>query len=404
MNLETLNKLINNQDYLEFIKKNLNANTNALRLKKFNDVSFDSKFAILQIDCKQRIKKKLPEIFDNYLFLFPSILSTEQCTAETIAKFHASLISSNDSVLDLTAGLCIDAYYISKNAKNVTAIEINEETAIVSKFNMQNFTKNVSVINEDCVEYISNCTDKFNIIFIDPARRGENNKRLFGFADCLPNILELIPTLKKISNTLYIKASPMIDISQSILELNNSVSEIWILGLNNECKELLFKVELNSNDNFIPNIHTINFEKDKTQKLSLKNTTNEHLTNFGKPIIGGYLYEPNRCIMKAQIFNALEAEYNITPLHSNSHLFISENLIVDFPGRSFIITEIIPFKNKEIKTIKNKHPQINVSVRNFKLSAEELKKKLKVVDGGETYLFGTTDNENNAILILCRKV
>ena len=193
MNLETLHKLINNQDYLEFMKNNLNANTNALRLKKFNDVSFDSKFAILQIDCKQRIKKKLPEIFDNNLFLFPNIISTEQCTAETIAKFHASLISSDDSVLDLTAGLCIDAYYISKNAKNVTAIEINEETAIVSKFNMQNFTKNVSVINKDCVEYISNCTDKFNIIFIDPARRGENNKRLFGFADCLPNILELIP-------------------------------------------------------------------------------------------------------------------------------------------------------------------------------------------------------------------
>lgn len=327
MNLESLYALINNEDYFEFIKEYLNSNTNTLRLKRFNETTYDSKFAILQIDCKQRIKKKLPELYENHSFIFPSILSTEQCTAEIIAKFHASLISSDDTVLDLTAGLCVDAFYISKKATKVTAIEINTETAIVSKFNMQNLTNNVELINSDCIDYINNCNDKFNIIFIDPARRGDNNKRLFGLADCQPNILDLIPKLKNISSTLFIKASPMIDITQSLLELNNKVSDIWVLGINNECKELLFKVDLNTNAIIVPNIHTINFEKNETQILSSNCSTLKSLTKFESPKVGNYLYEPNKCIMKAQIFNSIENEYKLTSLHANSHLFIGNQLI-----------------------------------------------------------------------------
>ena len=117
-----------------------------------------------------------------------------------------------------------------------------------------------------------------------------------------------------------------------------------------------------------------------------------------------YLFEPNRCIMKAQIFGTLENNLNVSPIHHNSHLFVSTNKVDNFPGRSFIIEQIIPFKSNELKHIKKEHPQINVSVRNFKLSAEELKNKLKVKDGGEKYLFGTTDCNNNAILIICSKI
>ncbi len=405
MNIEELQNLIDNIDYHKFIETNLTVDANVLRLKNISNISFDVKFAILQIDCKNRIKKKLPEIFANKTFLFPSIISTEQCTAQEIAEFHSTLINENDTVLDLTAGLCIDTFYISKKAKNVTAIEINEDTATVAKFNMQNMRNNVNVINIDCTEYIKECSQKYDVIFIDPARRGENNKRLYSLSDCKPNVLDLLPVLKQIGNYLYIKASSMIDINQSIKELNNIVSDVWVLGINNECKELLFKVDLRAKDIIKSAIHTINFMNIVRQELS------ETKYNIALDCICScslepniFLYEPNSCIMKAGIFSTISTIYNISQIQSNSHLFISDRLIEDFPGRKFKILEIVPFKSKDIKYLKIKYPQMNISVRNFKLTANELKNKLKVNDGGDIYMFGTTDKDNNAVLLICNKV
>ena len=401
MNLAELELLVNNQDYHNFIDKNINADTNALRLKKFPLSSFDSKFAILQIDCKNRIKKKLPELYGTTTFIFPNILSTEQCTAQKIAEFHATLLQETDNVLDMTAGLCVDSYYISKHVKHVTSLEINEETATAATFNMSRLAKNITVINTDCIKYINNCTTKYDVIFIDPARRGDNNKRLFGLADCVPNVLELLPRMQETANTLYIKASPMIDITQSIKELNHCVSDVWAIGLNNECKELLFKVDLKSTTQLKANIHTLNFENSEIQELSESTELSVKVPQI--PQKDNFMYEPNRCIMKAQIFDTVESVYKVSRLQQNSHLFTGSHYIENFPGRKFQIDEIIPFKSKEIKTLKNKHPQMNVSVRNFKLSADELKKKLKINDGGDKYLFGTTDLDGNAILIICHK-
>ena len=407
MDIITLKDLIENSEYLKFIEQNINEDIHILRLKKNPKLSFDSKFAILQIECRNSIKTKLPEIFGNNKFLFPNILSTEQCTAQKIAEFHATLLNSNDNVLDLTCGLCIDAYYISKKVNQVTAIEINHDISVIDTFNMQNMTDNVTVINQDCIDFIKDCNEFYDVIFIDPARRGDNNKRLFGFSDCLPNILELIPSLKNIGKYLFIKASPMIDISKAIIELNNCVSDVWVIGINNECKELLFKVDLTPKSEIIqPTIHTINFDNKHTQVLSYQKSSETECINNTNFLIDSdiYLYEPNSCIMKAGIFSTLSAVYNIFPIQHNSHLFLSNEIIHDFPGRKFKIDKVIPFKNKELKAIKKVHPQINVSVRNFKLSAEELKKKIGVKDGGDIYLFGTTDKNNNAILIICKKI
>ena len=402
MKIEELQELIKNENYIKFVADNLNADTNALRLKKFPELSFDVKFAILQIDCKNRIKKKLPKIYEDASFLFPNILSTEQCTAQQIAEFHASLLNDSDKVLDMTAGLCIDTFFISQRVQHVTALEINPETATVAKFNMMNHAQNVTVLNQDCIDYVKQNTESFDVIFIDPARRGDNNKRLFGFADCLPNILELIPLISNFGKVLFIKASPMIDISQSIKELDHNVTDIWVLGINNECKELLFKVDLKSSAPISPIVHTINFDNNGVQRLdsdSIASISSTAVIELNK-----FLYEPNSCIMKSGIFSTISSHYNAYPISKNSHLFISNDFIPDFPGRKFRIIDIIPFKSKDIKNINKKHPQMNVSVRNFKLSAEELKKKLKVNDGGDVYLFGTTDKDNNATLIICHKV
>ena len=158
---EILNNLKSNDVFHKFIINNSNAETTKLRLKKFRDLNFDVNFAILQIDCKKRIKKKLPEIYSYQNFFFPNTLSTEQCTAEEIAKFHASLLGNNESILDMTAGLCIDSYYISKSVKEVTALEINPDVAIVSSHNMSEFTNNVTVLNCDCIDFVKNNTKQY---------------------------------------------------------------------------------------------------------------------------------------------------------------------------------------------------------------------------------------------------
>ena len=395
-----------NKEFYDFIITNINADTNVLRLKNYKDYTFDVKFAILQIDCRKRIKEKLPEIYNIPSFIFPSILATEQCTAQEIAKFHASLLTKDDNVLDMTCGLCVDTYYMSKKAKRITALDINTETAAVSEYNMKNLAENVSVLNQDCTQYIEQCTEHYDVIFIDPARRGDNNIRLFGLTDCIPNIIELIPKLKHIGDTLYIKASPMIDITQSLKLLNYCVSDIWVLGLNNECKELLFKVDLKEMSIYVsPILHTINYMKSGTQVFVSNNSNTEENSPHGNSIeTSQFLYEPNCCIMKAALYPAIESQYEIRCIQKNSHLFIGSHVIEQFPGRSFKIIEIIPFKSKNIKNLCKKYPQLNVSTRNFKLKAEELKKKLNVKDGGTTYLFGTTDNNNDAIMIICKKI
>ena len=403
MTLEQLQSLDSNKSFHEFIQQNINADVNALRLKKNPELSFDSKFAILQIECKNRIKRKLPTIFNHDNFFFPNLISTEQCTAEKIAQFHASLLNPDDNVLDMTGGLCIDTFYISQRVANVTAIELDQTIATVSAHNMAAFAPNVTVINADSTQYIKECQCQYDVVFIDPARRGSNNKRLYGMTDCTPDVVALLPQIQRISSTLYIKASPMIDISQSISDLGNLVSDVWVLSINNECKELLFKVILNADKQPSYSIHTINFEHTHTQHFDINSSHHECPVNSYDTCTCSYLYEPNSSIMKAQLFDSLSHKYNLPQLQKNSHLYIGKNLISDFPGRCFSIISIIPFNNKETKKLSSQYPQINVSVRNFKLSADQLKNKLRVKDGGEFYLFGTTLHDNSAVLIICQK-
>jgi hypothetical protein len=391
-----------NESFFQFVEKNLGENVNKLRLKKFNE-DFDVKFAILQIECLCRIKKKLPEIYDKRNFLFPNILATEQCTAEIIAKFHASLFRPTDKVLDMTAGLCIDTYYIAKKVESVTAIEVNPEIANIGAYNMRKNASNVNVICSDSAEYINKHFLSYDAIFIDPARRGQNNTRLYAISDCFPNVINLLPAIRKISNRLYVKASAMIDITQAIRDLPE-ITDVWILGIKNECKELLFKLDFSQKVEHVF-YHTINFDTDGTiQELSYLVSEDSHMSENRCDIsVGMYLYEPNCCVMKAAAFAVIANRYGLKQIQGDTHLFVTLKLIKDFPGRRFVIREILPFKNSMIKNIRKKYPQLNVAVRNFRIGAAELKKKLGVKDGGDFYLFGITNASGDSELLFCGK-
>jgi len=392
----------------DYIATNRDADTYKLLLKDEPELTFDKSFAILQIECRRRAKNKIPELLLNERFLFPKAISAEQCTHQLVAQYHASQFSLSDNVLDMTMGLGVDDYYISKCVNSVIAIELDKDISEVGKHNFSFLASNVNVLTGDSVQYLKSLKSeqRFDTIFIDPARRGDDGKRKFGFADCQPDVLSLLDLIKQHGSKLYIKASPMLDITKSIHDFGNHLTDVFAVSVKNECKELLFKLDFSVSSTAIM-LHALNHDGTEWQRFECHYS--ECLGDSASPPridlkSAYYLYEPNSSIMRLGCFNAVEQTFDATQLAHNSHIMVSSRPIADFPGRQFKILEVVPFKGKEIKSLSKRYKKLNVATRNFRLSAESLKQRLRVEDGGNIYLFATTLSNNEQVLILCEKV
>lgn len=387
-----------------YIACNIDADTCKLLLKDEPGLTFDKSFAILQIECRRKARNKIPELLRHSSFLFPKAISAEQCTHETVAQFHASLFESTDRVLDMTMGLGVDDYYLSKRVGSLTAVELDAEIAAVGKHNFEHLAPSVDVVEGDSVEYLRACNCTFDAIFIDPARRGDCGKRLYGLADCQPNVLNLLTLIKQHCNRLYIKASPMLDVTQSMLDLGMPLSDLWAVSIKNECKELLFKLDFNKGDSQV-RLHALNHTGNEWQQFTT--IASDEMSSAFTPALaveGAYLYEPNASVMKLGCYDALQQDFGIPLVSRNSHLMIGSEFLAQFPGRRFIIKEVIPFKDKNLKALGKRMKQANVTTRNFRLSADALKQRLRIKDGGSTYIFATTLASGDQVLIACEKV
>lgn len=380
-----------------YVAANAGADTLKLMLKSEPDLPFDKRFAVMQIECRKKAKNKIPELLANERFLFPKAISAEQCTHQQVAKFHASLFQSTDSVLDMTIGLGVDSYYISQRVASLKAIELDEEIAAAGAHNYA-FT----VVNADSVAWLTQTDERFDAVFIDPARRGDGGARLYGLADCAPDVLGILPTIKAHAKRLYIKASPMIDVTQSMRDLAPHLTDVWAVSVKNECKELFFEVDFGVECADVQ-LHALNFEAGGKQEFAVDSAALAVEGSYGSPSAGQYLYEPNASVMKIGAFAALTRQFPIQQIAKNSHLYYSDDFVGDFPGRKFTIDSIIPFSGKEAKAVGKQHKQLNIATRNFRLSPDELKKRLKVRDGGDRYLFATTLANAEQVLLLTRK-
>lgn len=380
-----------------YVAANAGADTLKLMLKSEPDLPFDKRFAVMQIECRKKTKNKIPELLANERFLFPKAISAEQCTHQQVAQFHASQFQPTDSVLDMTMGLGVDSYYISQRVASLKAIELDEEIAAAGAHNYA-FT----VVNADSVAWLTQTDERFDAVFIDPARRGDGGARLYGLADCAPDVLGILPTIKAHAKRLYIKASPMIDVTQSMRDLAPHLTDMWAVSVKNECKELFFEVNFGVECADVQ-LHALNFEAGGTQEFAADSAALAVEGSYGSPSAGQYLYEPNASVMKIGAFAALTRQFPIRQIAKNSHLYYCDDFVEDFPGRKFVIDSIIPFSGKEAKTVDKQHKQLNIATRNFRLSPDELKKRLKVRDGGDCYLFATTLANAEQVLLLTRK-
>ena len=391
------------QMFWDFVYSHSNDNCLSLRLKYSKNCDFDVAFAINQIEARQKVKDKLPFVASCDKFLFPSLLSSEQCTCEAVANYKAEILKGRySSICDLTGGLGIDTMAFSSVVNSVTYVERFEDYCYAAKHNFKLLNKNVEVVNDDCSAFLKGDV-KFDALYIDPARRGEANKRLFAFADCEPNVVELLPRMFEVAKDVYIKASPMADISMSIKELGY-VCDIHVISYRNECKELLFRLNKNEANNEDINIVCVDITPSSTSVFKFKYSDEVNIieNKYSKPL--NFFYEPSTSILKAGAFKTVAKSYDVYKLAQSSHVYTSESLIDDFQGRKFKVKEVIAFSSKEIKNLYKTLPEANITVRNFPLKVDELRKKLKINDGGNTYVFATTDMNKEKILVVCSRV
>lgn len=391
-------------DFWKWVADHLEDDTAKLRLgmSKWNEPWIKS--AILQVECRQKAAKKLPGLTSGRRFLFPTALSVEQSTSERLARFHSSMIAPGDSVVDLTAGLGVDAIALAQVASSVTAVEVDPLVASALKYNSAMLgLYNIYVVNDDCVSYLSSMDDKRDVVFIDPARRGEDGRRVFALSDCRPDVVSLLPMLDKHFERLIVKASPMLDVTATLRELP-CTERIVALGTRSECKELLSVVDFQSGDSSEAVIEAVTlFADGRDSRFCF--TRDEELiatASYGTPSAGDCLFVPYPSTVKTAPFKLLSQRFELNKLSGNTHLYFSDSRREGFPGETFEIVEVLPYSSGIIKRFASRYPRINVAVRNFGMTAEALRSKLKVKDGGELRVIGATSLEGNRLLLVAR--
>lgn len=382
-----------------FIKIHKQDNLNELLLKKEKFPDIDLSFVAEQIEGRRKAKDKLPEIFHIENFIFPKKESMEQCSSELTARYKASLFK-DFTIADITGGLGIDSYYFSETNKRIFHVERNPELQEIANHNFKITNKtNIESFCSDSIDFLKNTEILFDIIYVDPARRDKSKNKVFLFQDCEPNILEMRELLFKNAKKIVIKVSPFLDISKAINELK-TVSNIYILSVKNECKELLLEWEKEDTQTAIHCIDIKSITKSKSFDFSLddeKNSIIEYANEVQK-----FIYEPNVSISKAGCFRLFGKYYNLRKLHPNSHLYTSNDFIEDFFGKSFSVEKIFSLNKQDIKKYLPKM-KANIIVKNFPMTVDEIKNKFKIQDGGDIYLFATTLG-NEKIIIRAKRL
>ncbi len=386
----------------DFIHEHINDDTAELLLaaRKYPDI--DVPFVVEQIEARRRLKGKLPEWYENKDIIMGGRVPAEQCSSELTARYKQSIVKG-ESLCDMTGGMGVDFWYMSEGMERAIYTERNEELCSIAKHNFQ-------VLQTLRPEYVIRCGDgrelpipSVDIIYLDPARRAGDGSRVYAMEDCEPNIVEWQDELLKHAKMVLVKLSPMVDLTDVLRKLKG-VKELHIVGVKNECKEVLVKAHA-FDDSVCAGcveVHCVDFlTSGKIEYVfSLLGGMEISLTDGG---VKRYLYEPDVTLMKAGAFGSLCARYPVWQLDVDTHLMTSDEWIPEFPGRVFEVEEMIPFSSKVLKRLKKEIPHANIAVRNFVMTADELRKKTGIKDGGEVYLFGAKVKDVGQMLLKCRK-
>ena len=387
------------QPTIEFIRAHSRDDVRLLALQAPRYPDVDMPVAIVQIAGRQAAANKIPSWQSIEELWYPRHLSMEQCSSEITAQYKSTL-ADGETLTDLTGGFGIDCAFMASRFRKVSYVERQEELCEIAKHNFPLLgLKHITVYNEDGVAHLQKM-EPVDCIFIDPARRNEHGGKTIAISDCEPDVEELEELLLSKGKQIIIKLSPMLDLTLALKSMKHA-REVHVISVNNECKELLLIIG-NEPSRLIP-IHCINLTSKEKQTFTF--TREEELASecFYTKELGKYLYEPNASILKAGAFRNIASRYEVKKLHPNSHLYTSDLWIENFPGRSFLITGQCSFNKKEIKETIGELKKANITVRNFPATVAEIRKRTKLSDGGEVYLFATTLSNEQKVFIRCSK-
>ena len=402
-----------NDATLDFIRLHADDDVRQLALRAPRDGSVDVPFALNQIAGRQTARRKLPSWAAVEGILFPPHLNMEQCSSEQTARYKATVVGTGGKMADLTGGFGVDCSFISRGFNECFYVEQSQSLCELARHNLPLLgLRQATVVNTSAEDFLNTCP-QLDFVFIDPARRDAHGARTYSLADCSPDVLSLMPLLVLKARRIMMKLSPMLDWRKAVADVEHAaqgqafVCGVHIVSVANECKELLLDVRCSLNDgekqplrvacaNLDSADETVVFESfDSPSPITYHPSS---ITQHPSPL---YLYEPNASIMKAGCFGALAAVYDVQAIAPNSHLFVSAHFIGNFPGRKFRVNHLATMNKRDLRETLAGITHANISVRNFPLTADQLRKRLRLKDGGTDFIFATTDAECRHILLIC---
>ncbi|MET7254221.1 THUMP-like domain-containing protein [Dyadobacter fermentans] len=385
---------------IAFIREHLHDNPGELILKAGKFRGVDVKKLAAQIQSRQKALKKLPEWSANENLIFPPALSVEQCSSEATAHYKAGIVSG-ETLIDITGGMGIDCYYMGRSFAETHYFEQQPQVASTAAYNFAQL--GATRIHVHAAESLAALQNGLTAdwLYADPARRDANKEKVVRLADCTPDVAGNAALLLNAAPNILIKTSPLLDIDLASKELQK-LKEVHVMGYEQECKELLFlldrempeqdfKIKVRIIDAAGQPVHQLDFDREEERSA---------LVGYSKPL--GYLYEPHAAVLKAGAFKTLCARFDVQKLAMHSQLYTSEEYVGAFPGRSF---KIVAVCKPDIREIVQHIPadKANITTRNFPAKPEELRKKWKIKDGGDHYLFATTLSDQSKVVIVCVK-
>lgn len=396
-------------DMKQFVADHLQDDTARLLFSAHRYPTLDMPFAVEQIEARRRLRNKLPEWYANPDLIMGGRIPAEQCSSEATARYKRLLVGDSRSLCDMTGGMGVDFWYMSRGLDYAIYTECQPHLCEAARHNFDVLSSAVAPSTR--IEVREGLSTELpipdvDVIYLDPARRSEAGGRIYEIEDCVPNVIAWQHDLLSHCRKLIVKVSPMADLRRTIQRLIG-VSELHIVSVKNECKELLIVQHAAGIEASSVKVHCVDFLS--TGMIDFCFDMTELSGSLSVPLVEDmaamkYLYEPDVSIMKAQAFSPLSQRYPIRMLDANTHLFGSACKLHDFPGRSFVIDQVIDFSSRQLKQLKKLIPQANLSVRNFPLSPEQLRVKTGIRDGGSLFLFGCTVNNDGPKLLLCRKL
>lgn len=376
MTLSDKTNLILQDESQRFINENKSVDPIKLLLKYAKHP--DKKWLAVQIAIRKKVAKKLPEWTSDSRLIFPDSVSPEQASSQETAEIKASLLEG-DTLIDATGGMGVDAFYLSKNFNRTQLFEQNSELGELTAYNLHTLNSGIEVHTKPFAP--ADLPENTDVLYIDPARRGNENEKLINLEEYEPNVVDWLPELLKKIKKILIKTSPMISIDLAINQLKN-VSEVWVISVRNECKEVVFLCETKATET-----RTFRLFNSTPTLLESNIFTSEQLAGKAKlsSAVATYLYEPNASIMKGNAMDALAIDLNLLKLHPNTNFFTANHHVLDYPGKVFEIKSLHKPNDKALKGIR-----ANVISRNYFEKADTLASRLRIKPAKDTYLLAFT--------------